>query len=38
MEDKCRFMGQKVKEVELEKDLLLAERNNAIEANDMSAH
>lgn len=30
-------MTSKIKEVELERDLVLAEKNNAIQSNDISA-
>lgn len=36
-EENAKYHHQKLKEAELEKDLLLAERNNAIQSNDLSA-
>jgi SMC interacting uncharacterized protein involved in chromosome segregation len=32
-----KYLSQKIREVELERDLVLAEKNNAISANDISA-
>ena len=36
-EQRARYLQQKVKEVELERDLLMAERSNAIAENDIGA-
>lgn len=36
-EDRVKYLSQKVKEIELERDLMIAEKNNAINANDISA-
>ncbi|TNV88004.1 hypothetical protein FGO68_gene12191 [Halteria grandinella] len=36
-EERVRSMAQKVREVELERDLVLAEKNNAINENDLTA-
>jgi hypothetical protein len=36
-QDRIKYMGQKIKEVELERDLMIAEKNNAISANDVGA-
>lgn len=35
-EERAKYFQHKLKEVELEKDLVLAEKNNAIESNDLS--
>ena len=36
-EDRLKYLCQKLKEVELERDLVLAEKNNAINENDVTA-
>lgn len=36
-EERMRFYSQKLREVELERDLVLAEKNNAIQSNDYTA-
>jgi len=36
-EERAKYIQQKLKEVELERDLILAERNNALESNDLSS-
>lgn len=36
-EDRIKYLSSKLKEVELERDLVLAEKNNAINANDVTA-
>lgn len=36
-EERLKYSLQKLREVELERDLVLAEKNNAISSNDVSA-
>ncbi|CDW71439.1 UNKNOWN [Stylonychia lemnae] len=36
-EERLKYMNQKLKEVELERDLVMAEKNNALQTNDVSA-
>jgi hypothetical protein len=36
-EEHVKYLSQRLKEVELERDLILAEKNNAISSNDITA-
>ena len=36
-EEHVKYLAQRLKEVELERDLILAEKNNAISSNDITA-